>query len=225
MLDAIQNEIYKRVSDILWSGWDERKAENGIDIDCASITISEAQQHFFPNAEQHPLLLKRITANVLEEYEKKAIQAGADSLIIHSVFDSYRHLLARQWELEAETTRQGYINLLLQQKVYHLQGISQINDELKQMSPQPQAGRAHLENGIEQHSLSVYPKETLTVQEMAQMLRVSLPTMYKMVKENDFPALHVGRKILANKQAYATDVFQERQGGNHTALPCELHRC
>lgn len=40
----------------------------------------------------------------------------------------------------------------------------------------------------------------MTVEEMAQELHISRPTAYELVKEKDFPAFHIGNRILVNRQ-------------------------
>lgn len=41
---------------------------------------------------------------------------------------------------------------------------------------------------------------TLTVEEMADELNISLPTAYKLVKESGFPAFNIGNRILINRE-------------------------
>ncbi len=40
---------------------------------------------------------------------------------------------------------------------------------------------------------------TMTVDEMAAELNVSRPTAYELVKQEDFPAFHIGQRILVNR--------------------------
>ena len=44
-------------------------------------------------------------------------------------------------------------------------------------------------------------KPTLTIAEAAQYIGISKPNMYKLAKKQDFPTIHVGRKILISRDA------------------------
>lgn len=71
----------------------------------------------------------------------------------------------------------------------------------------------NLENGIdrvyENHALPL----TVTVEEMAILLKVSLPTAYELTKQKGFPSFHVGRKILINRQGLQQWIDKQCQGG------------
>ena len=43
------------------------------------------------------------------------------------------------------------------------------------------------------------PKMTLTVEQMADELNISRPTAYNLVKEEGFPALTIGHRVLVNR--------------------------
>ena len=43
------------------------------------------------------------------------------------------------------------------------------------------------------------PKMTLTVEELAEELNISFPTAYNLVKQDAFPAFHIGQRILVNR--------------------------
>ena len=58
----------------------------------------------------------------------------------------------------------------------------------------------HLENAINQVSPSAM-KIALTASEAAELLGVSMPTMYELVRSRRIPAVHVGKKILISRQA------------------------
>ena len=45
-------------------------------------------------------------------------------------------------------------------------------------------------------------KSTMSVQELAARLGISLPKAYELVKEPDFPAIHVGGRILIPVEAF-----------------------
>ena len=44
------------------------------------------------------------------------------------------------------------------------------------------------------------PAMTLTVEEMMDELHISRPTAYELVKQEHFPAFHVGSRILINRK-------------------------
>ena len=51
-----------------------------------------------------------------------------------------------------------------------------------------------------QSSASVpVPKMTLTVEQMADELNISRPTAYSLVKEEGFPSLTIGHRVLVNR--------------------------
>ena len=43
------------------------------------------------------------------------------------------------------------------------------------------------------------PRMTLTVEQMADELNISRPTAYNLVKEEGFPALTIGHRVLVNR--------------------------
>ena len=45
-------------------------------------------------------------------------------------------------------------------------------------------------------------KTTMNVQELASQMGISLPKAYKLVKQSDFPVIHVGSRILIPVEAY-----------------------
>ena len=45
-------------------------------------------------------------------------------------------------------------------------------------------------------------KTTMNVQELASQMGISLPKAYKLVKQPDFPVIHVGSRILIPVEAY-----------------------
>lgn len=45
-------------------------------------------------------------------------------------------------------------------------------------------------------------KTTMNVQELAAQMGISLPKAYKLVKQPDFPVIHVGSRILIPVEAY-----------------------
>ena len=59
----------------------------------------------------------------------------------------------------------------------------------------------NLDNGTGQHSLSPCSQSTYTIAEAAEYLRISKPTMYELAKQDGFPAIRVGRKIIIGKMA------------------------
>lgn len=60
----------------------------------------------------------------------------------------------------------------------------------------------NLDNRTEGCTSMPYPKTTLTIQEAAQMLGVSKPKMYELAKQKDFPAIHIGKRIVISTVAF-----------------------
>lgn len=50
-----------------------------------------------------------------------------------------------------------------------------------------------------QQKIEISEKIALTVQETADLLSVSVPTVYKLVKRGDFPALKIGGRTLVSR--------------------------
>ena len=96
-----------------------------------------------------------------------------------------------------------------QKPIYTLEQASQIAEEaalraLKSFVARfiPDVGSApYLESRIPPQNVhpSEFPKITLTVKDMADWLGISMPKAYELVRTPGFPALHVGRKVLINK--------------------------
>ena len=58
----------------------------------------------------------------------------------------------------------------------------------------------HLDNSIPQQS-SPGTKMTLSVREAAEMIGISKPKMYDLIREGEIPSIHVGKKIVIARQA------------------------
>ena len=95
MLDVLENEVYTRISDILWSGWDESRIENA--VDCTGIITDAQLQQWREDQEQLELDTMREVIN--EHYP-----AAQENPVIHTFFEDYWKL-KRQYE--NETTNQG----------------------------------------------------------------------------------------------------------------------
>lgn len=50
-----------------------------------------------------------------------------------------------------------------------------------------------------QQKIEISEKIALTVQETAELLSVSVPTVYKLVRREDFPALKIGGRTLVSR--------------------------
>ena len=74
----------------------------------------------------------------------------------------------------------------------------------------------HLDNSIPQQS-SPGTKLTLSVREAADMIGISKPTMYRLIRNNEIPVIHIGRKNLITRQALL-DWLSE--GENHGKKAC-----
>ena len=57
----------------------------------------------------------------------------------------------------------------------------------------------NLDNEIAQMDCSPGTKQTLTVSETAEILGVSRPMVYNLIREGSIPAINVGKKILISK--------------------------
>ncbi len=67
-------------------------------------------------------------------------------------------------------------------------------------TPVPAQEPVHLDNSIPQQSLPG-TKMTLTVREAAEMIGISKPKMYELIREGEIPSIHVGKKIVIARQA------------------------
>ena len=59
-------------------------------------------------------------------------------------------------------------------------------------APAPSVQEPKIENPM-------IPLMTLTVDEVAKELHISRPTAYELVKQDDFPALRIGQRIVVNR--------------------------
>ena len=59
---------------------------------------------------------------------------------------------------------------------------------------------AHLDNSTSQQS-SPGTKMTLSVREASELIGISKPKMYELIHTNAIPSIHVGKKIVINRQA------------------------
>ncbi len=59
----------------------------------------------------------------------------------------------------------------------------------------------HLDNSTSQQS-SPGTKMTLSVREAAELIGISRPTMYQLIRENQIPSIHAGKKIMIARQAF-----------------------
>ena len=57
----------------------------------------------------------------------------------------------------------------------------------------------HLDNSTSQQS-SPGTKMTLSVREAAELIGISRPTMYQLIRENQIPSIHAGKKIMIARQ-------------------------
>lgn len=64
-----------------------------------------------------------------------------------------------------------------------------------------EAERTHLDNDISQNTSPDDTKVTLTVAEAAQMVRISKPKMYEILRCGKVRSVKVGKKILVSRQS------------------------
>ena len=87
-------------------------------------------------------------------------------------------------------------------RFYTNEQVHQIVDQLllqfDETAPGPEP--AHLNNEIPQHS-SPESKVTLTVSEAAELIGISKPSMYEVVRAGKVRSVKVGKKILISRQS------------------------
>ncbi len=60
---------------------------------------------------------------------------------------------------------------------------------------------------------SISSRLTLTVNEAASLLGVSLPTAYHLVHREDFPTLRIGRKLLVSREGLERWIADQASAG------------
>ena len=81
--------------------------------------------------------------------------------------------------------------------------------------------RVNLDNEIAQIDMSPGTKQTLTVSEAAEILGVSKPMVYSLIRDGSIPAINVGKKILISKLALSVWL---KNGGHYGKETCEWRR-
>ena len=81
--------------------------------------------------------------------------------------------------------------------------------------------RVNLDNEIAQIDMSPGTKQTLTVSEAAEILGVSKPMVYSLIRDGSIPAINVGKKILISKLVLAVWL---KNGGHYGEETCEWRR-
>ena len=81
--------------------------------------------------------------------------------------------------------------------------------------------RMNLDNEIAQIDMSPGTKQTLTVSEAAEILGVSKPMMYNLIRDGSIPAINVGKKILISKLVLSVWL---KNGGHYGKETCEWRR-
>ena len=79
---------------------------------------------------------------------------------------------------------------------------NRIEDMVKSMM------QTHLENetGSKDNSLSV---DTLTVDELANLLKISKPVAYELANRDDFPSFKIGKSIRVSKQGLSEWILKQ----------------
>ena len=84
---------------------------------------------------------------------------------------------------------------------------------------------AYLENGIgsKDNSLSV---DTLTVDELASLLKVSKPVAYELANRDDFPSFKIGKSIRVSRQGLSEWILRQAAGqkGQEYAENCGFYK-
>ena len=81
----------------------------------------------------------------------------------------------------------------------------------------PNPPRTNLDNEIAQIDMSPGAKQTLTVSEAAEILGVSRPMVYGLIRDGSIPALNVGKKILISKLVLSVWL---KNGGHYGKETC-----
>ena len=55
-------------------------------------------------------------------------------------------------------------------------------------------------------------KLTVSITEASQILGVSRPTVYRLMRREDFPALHIGRRVLISRSGLERWVEEQARG-------------
>lgn len=76
--------------------------------------------------------------------------------------------------------------------------------------------RMNLDNEIAQIDMSPGTKQTLTVSEAAEILGVSKPMVYSLIRDGSIPAINVGKKILISKLVLSDWLKNGGQYGKET---------
>ena len=75
----------------------------------------------------------------------------------------------------------------------------------------------NLDNEIAQIDMSPGTKQTLTVSEAAEILGVSKPMVYSLIRDGSIPAINVGKKILISKLVLSVWL---KNGGHYGEETC-----
>ncbi len=106
---------------------------------------------------------------------------------------------------------------MMKKELYTQHQMQQLLDMVIRSLPQQECDApANLDNETEQCSLSPCSKLTCTVSEAAQMLGVSKPIMYDLVRAGAVPSFRVGRKILMSRKTLSDWVENGGKYGKET---------
>ena len=75
----------------------------------------------------------------------------------------------------------------------------------------------NLDNEIAQDVMSPGTKQTLTVSEAAEILGISKPMMYNLIRDGSVPSINVGKKILISKHVLSVWL---KNGGHYGEETC-----
>ena len=91
---------------------------------------------------------------------------------------------------------------MIRNRLYTEAQVHQVVDEVLRRLDSTAAPQEpeHLENSIPQQS-SPGTKMTLSVREAAELIGISRPTMDQLIRENQIPSIHAGKKIVIARQA------------------------
>lgn len=196
-------KVNHRIFETIFAGYDETADTSATDaVIIADKPLYEIVNTYYSNAQKELVQLEKQA--VLEELSAQGI-TGQQAQIYLELYEQNR-----QTELDA--TQKAFCLYDQEEKANNLESlVANLSKTVYYYSTHGgDIAPANLDNGIEQHSLSVYPKETLSVKEMAEMLGVSLPTMYNAVKKDGFPSIRVGKQIKANKDAFQSWMKKQR---------------
>ena len=214
MLDVLENEVYTRIFDILWAGWDESRIENAVDC-TGKVTDAQLQQW---REDQEQLELDTMREVINEHYP-----AAGKNPVIHTFFEDYWKL-KRQYE--NETTNQGLQILEMENR---LKRSAQANKGLSLQIQGLQYQIAGLQSVGDADTIGLFPAMPGAYLENSILAYSSLPES----EGNDMAKTRIKRRIEINgeerwitadtEQEYFEKIKKLFSNGDAPTQPKEKH--